>query len=657
MHPFEQALVEMLHEGEEPILSRFGGSHKLLEAVGDLGSSPLMPEFLRLALTALSGSSDADREILCEFACSCIEATKDGFAWSEAVELLDQARPLPNNGDERCFAYFLTIALDRLAEPVARGAALDGAMRWATQDRKRQLRLLSLLLDVSVDDDELFLVRAAKLMGIAYSHWREIELVNRLLEFTKIGGVADEAAFELGMAKLSDALDAQTRKAAADAFESAHHWFKQACNLREQRPDAGLYVHCLEALFKFSQTEGNSGWDIILSELSGKIFEIYNWHSDSSAPPWLGSRYAEGACWQMLAMNLRELSKYLDEVAWYEPSIIIKDYLMGCYTASRSILKRSQLGGIEALVRPRIKGNIAHNEAQAHLLKVWLRRNSGHEWEDEARGLLKDVDSLIAEIHANPPDAAALRSPVAALIARTKLPAEAKASALAAISSAQAVHFDNLSDAEWAIIDSCIRSVADCSDYKNNPIGQCLFNAVLVWTIRFLVNRLEMTRKDDRRIGYLFESNDGKLPHESDLQHDYHCFMFSILAGTEIEVYNVGGGRADVRFTYHGERLIVEVKREMTDCSFEALERAYSTQATDYQNVSIRLGFLLVLDLVERRTGGTAHISSLLKSGVVTRRDESEPRRLITVKVPGRRFSPSDTTKQAKKSVSIKSKN
>ncbi len=132
--------------------------------------------------------------------------------------------------------------------------------------------------------------------------------------------------------------------------------------------------------------------------------------------------------------------------------------------------------------------------------------------------------------------------------------------------------------------------------------------------------------------------------------------MFSTLAGAEMEVGNVGGGRADIRFTYRGERLVVEVKRERSDCSFEALERSYATQATDYQNISIRLGFLLVLDLVEVKTGGPLHFSDLVKTSTVTRKGESEPRRLVIIKVPGRRLSPSETTRQAKKSTPKKAK-
>jgi hypothetical protein len=52
------------------------------------------------------------------------------------------------------------------------------------------------------------------------------------------------------------------------------------------------------------------------------------------------------------------------------------------------------------------------------------------------------------------------------------------------------------------------------------------------------------------------------------------------------------GGRAGVRLKSSGERVVIEVKRELEDSSFDALATSYQAQTSDYQNVSVRLGFL-----------------------------------------------------------------
>jgi hypothetical protein len=93
---------------------------------------------------------------------------------------------------------------------------------------------------------------------------------------------------------------------------------------------------------------------------------------------------------------------------------------------------------------------------------------------------------------------------------------------------------------------------------------------------------------------------------------------------------------------------VIEVKREMKDSSFDAIADSYAAQSTDYQNVSIRLGFLIVLDLVATKTEGTPHISTLFQTRDVIRTGEAVPRSITMVKVPGRRMRPSDLTKAAK---------
>lgn len=93
---------------------------------------------------------------------------------------------------------------------------------------------------------------------------------------------------------------------------------------------------------------------------------------------------------------------------------------------------------------------------------------------------------------------------------------------------------------------------------------------------------------------------------------------------------------------------MVEVKRELKDSSFDALAAFYQGQTAEYQNVSVRLGFLLVLDLSNDPKVGTPHIQGLVKPRLVQRVGEDHPRLIVIVKVPGNRKRPSDLTKAAK---------
>ena len=93
---------------------------------------------------------------------------------------------------------------------------------------------------------------------------------------------------------------------------------------------------------------------------------------------------------------------------------------------------------------------------------------------------------------------------------------------------------------------------------------------------------------------------------------------------------------------------LARLRREYDDCSFDTLERYYSAQTTDYQNTSIRIGFLLVLDQTEIRIEGTLHITTLIKPCTIIRKTEIESCLVVIVKVPGRRLRPSDLTKVVK---------
>ncbi|WPB73931.1 hypothetical protein KYC5002_33455 [Archangium violaceum] len=643
-------MIEALEAGEQPSLARFGGLDAMLQASAELAASPMMPEFLRMALDCLKEEDKSKVQGLAEFTCRCLEGSRDGFGWTEAVDLLDTARPLPVWVEERCFSRFLVLAADRSAESIARASALDGALRWAAEDRKRQLRLLLTLLDVAADDDPGFLARAAKIMGVTYSHWGESELLSRLRTLTELSGVSDEAAFELGMAKLGDGLSAENQQTATSSFEAAGYWFDRAAHAREQRPDAQAYARCLEMLIAFSRGEGLDRLEHVASALLVDAFQLHAWHARPDSPSWLGARHAEATSWALMALSLKTLAGHLDALSWWEPAVVIEQHLLAAYAAGRSILKRGRASGVEVLVRPRIEGSLVQRDWQAHLLKTWLARHTENEWREEAEALSAKVDTLVSERRrGHPHEAAAARPTVAALLDQAQIPPDAKVLAMAVIADAQALHVANMAAAEEAIIQSCVEVAWSLSDYRENERGRMLFNAVLAWTIRFVASRLDLTQGDVPGLSYLFERDDGSLPHENELQADYHRLMLSNVLGTEIEVSNIGGGRADLRFAFGPERLVVEVKRESDDCSFERLERFYAAQTTDYQNVSVRFGFLLVLDQTEIRRSGTPHISTLVRPVLVVRNGETEPRCIVIVNVPGRRLRPSDLTREARR--------
>ena len=107
-----------------------------------------------------------------------------------------------------------------------------------------------------------------------------------------------------------------------------------------------------------------------------------------------------------------------------------------------------------------------------------------------------------------------------------------------------------------------------------------------------------------------------------------------------LEVSDVAAGRADILVDLYRTRLVIEVKHEDADASYDALLQKYGSQATEYSNTSARIGFLLVLDR-SRADGSAGHIEEKVAVRVVRKPGDTEDRLLVIVVMPGRRKRPS----------------
>lgn len=651
MHPIEAELIEIVKSGRDWQLEDLGGITKLAPAARSLGSTPIMPELLHPLVLAWSDAKAADRDTHKGVLHDLLEVATTDFVLLEAVDILEHHRPLPDEGDECCFMLFLAKAAtgDRSLSGLSRGAALDGAFRWAGDNRRWQLRLLDFFLGLAPGDDTEFLRRAVKIVGVAFSHWRDKELVEVLHKLSQLEAVRPEAAFELGMAALAEAMDRADSNAAATAFREAREWFGESDEISEHRPEASLYLNGLDLLLNFHSGAVSASLDTVSVRVQQRAFELHAW-SGGSGPPWLGARQTEAACWSALASAVAGLAGSLDEPSWWEPAAVIEESLLSVYSAGRSILRRDKHGGVEAMVRPRIRASVATQAGQAHQVRTWLQQNATHEWTAEAQDLIAQIGSFIEQSGSpeNPPEAASERTSLAAIIAGSKIPGEQRSILLGVVANAMSLQLANMTSSEADVIERCCNEVRGHTDYSTNMNGARLFDTVLLWLVRFVFNRLELTKGDDPTGSYLFERDDGSMPHEDELQQDFFRWVATYAAGSDLEPTNIASGRADIRLKFGPERLVVEVKREEKDCSFDALFKSYAAQTADYQNVSIRLGVLLVLDLATPNREGTPHLTSLFEIRRVCRLGEDQSRFILIVKIPGRRKRPSDLTKLAR---------
>jgi hypothetical protein len=650
MHPMEREIVAHLELGREITIEVLGGVAAVVASADLLAGSRFKPEIVGALVAFWARSSSNQDQFLEATLTSLLAGIENDLTLMGVIDVLDALRPLPGEADEICFSSFLAKAKDISLPAVTRGMAAEGSFRWAVANRRWQLRLLDFLLGVSVSEAPELIRRVAKLNGIAHTHWHEPELLGKLKEFTENVETATDASLELGMASLMDGLDADGQSAALASFNRAKNWFEKSLSHSEVNPEARLFLECLHLITAYQSVADRQMFADTLNRISSSAFELTAWFDTQDSPSWLGTRRLQALYWNQLALALEGLLDELDEASWWQPAAVIEEHVLAVYSASRSILRRGPDGNINSLLRPRIIASLARHRGQAHLLKTWIKKNLSHEWAIDAQLLLAEVERSASEsdFPVNPSDAAIGQMSIAALIDKQYLPDSTKRTLLQVIHNAVALHADNLTAAEIDIIVDAVGDAKHYPDYQTNPHARRLFESILLWLVRFLYNRLEMTRADDPTVEYLFQRADGKNVTEDALQDDFFRWLTTNAAGSDLEATNLGGGRADLRLKSSSERVVVEVKRELQDSSFDSLAASYEAQTTDYQNVSIRLGFLLVLDLSINNDEGTPHIRSLVQTRPVRRTGEAHPRLLVIVRIPGNRKRPSDLTKAAK---------
>jgi hypothetical protein len=641
----EKILINALEEGRTLTLDELGGISALKCDEETLVVSPLMSYFLVIVLEYINKFEGNDIELAESFILLCFEAVTDEFTIQEAINYLEPHRPFSKSFEDRCFKITLKEAQNCKKPPITRSWSLEGAFRFALDSLARRYQLLSYLVELPVDDEPEYLRHAVKIVGLAYTYWADNNLVIVLEKLTKIDLAEDEAFFELGLASLASALNAKSTDEAKIWFKKSYSQFEQSIAKREHRPDAEAFHAAISILFAFDKNDLHAHYSHNLERLK-KSIAIYNiWHKSDAGPAWLMARETEMVNWHMLTTKLEALLGYLSEPSWFEPIIVIEQALLHIYNASRTLLKRNQSGGLETLVQPTIEASLIHNQGQLYVLEKWLERQPPDDLSSIGQELMRSINLTKQEMYSGKELGVAvnfslLATPLQEII--NDLPDKYKSPIDQVLEDCINLQKRDMSPVLERILENCISEVAHIDDYKDSTTKE-IFHTILFQTLRFLENRMDMTKKNNPRLKYLFEIEANEsLPLESELQMDYYEFMHgNISAGTiKVEVSDIASGRADVYFSFGSIKFITEVKRDSSDCTFSALRTKYIGQASEYQNTNVKLGFLLVLDLTKKSksAGSIEEHVKVEKSGLPVSNIEHV---IVVITVPGRRKTPS----------------
>jgi hypothetical protein len=627
----DQIIIQLLESDDEIKLNHLGGLDYLCENINVISISKFAPEILTSIISEFDKLSVNEKTLGENILIGIIERCDDEFSIQEILNTILNANKRIRNS---CFKVCLTQSANVEKNSLVRAWLLEASFRFALIDKTKRFSLLSILIDISIDDCPVYLRYSSKILGLAYSNWQEQDLIEKLIEISDVNLGVDEVWFELGMSYLLNALNSQEHDKALESFLLAKDHFSKSIELGSERPDAVAYYNALLVLTSLSDKNHTLNYKELINKINEALIIYHAWHVSQEESEWCSARNIEITNWYTLISKLEHLLIHLNEPSWFEPKVVIESYLLNIYTSSRAIFKKRKNGGLEKLIQPKIEGLLINERSKIYVLDKWLETQDISELKDvglELKSNLEDVKCY----HENQS-----RQHFEKLeqLSSELLP-DRKTSLDQFFDNCTSVNLGEINPIIEQLLTKILNGVESNSSYNIDKVKRG-FHILLNQSITFLESRMNLTQMDSKRVSYLYQNS--PLPKEVALQDDFHDYLIGNLydANISVEKSNVAGGRVDVSVAFSSFNFSVEIKRDSKDCSFEAIRSKYLGQAAEYLVTDVKLGFLMVLDITDK-SSGMESIESNVKVEIIKKENDPIERAIIVIVVPGNRKTPS----------------
>ncbi|MGH0218506.1 hypothetical protein NKY68_00270 [Sinorhizobium meliloti] len=626
--------MELLRRGERPTVADFGGIGELLARVGEIASSDFASEFLSTLVGAGAFSQTSETTSL--FAADLVQATTDDIALNEMLDVVSRIVPLGESAAKRLFDHLLASAFDKTLATSFRTAALRGALLFAGGSSKRVAKLAGELSYHGCDDDPYFVAHALRIAGLLYANEPSAGLRDLITDSLPLTEVADQTHFELGMIAFRTATDETSPKDVAATLAEAQSHFDAAAQARSSRHDAVAFSCAIGVLRGFYDDAAVPDLKAASARVEEAASMFYS-YSAGEAWPFDQSRALEVAALTSVSRRVSALSASMADPIWLEGAATIENELIEAYCANRSVAGGRPERGLGTILRPRIERDVSSNPRHAEMVQTWLRRfaiGASPEFEPLSRivgGALEASRSFT--------DAADGQPTFVAVVERLRSSSVAGAQELAtAIEQSAIVDAIHTSDNIQRILADIGSSFDGLEDFQD--VARARFLMICWKLLLFMEHRLDATAAQDPTGAYLFHRVGEPKPLEKKLQSDLLAFLHRGKMPAGDEIRGVAGGRADIEVKMDRHRFIVEVKRELSDGSFDAIMQSYGGQAKTYQATNVKLGFLFVLNL-SKNVQSTPDIENCvqIKRGMLF--DDGIDRGMVLLRMPGNRIPPS----------------
>ncbi|GGP77325.1 hypothetical protein GCM10010265_64530 [Streptomyces griseoincarnatus] len=671
-----QADDEDLERG--PTLADLGGLQTVLREADEVAAGPQLPYLLTAFARSLAEVPEDGRRRLTDATLQGLRSPHAAWTLAEAVDVLctwPSLLDLLGRQTTRVLADHAEDALASTAAAALAQPALAGLLRLCLAGAANPHRLLTLLTEITGQEDAEALDRLPSLIGIAHDHFPDAGLVSVLSTLHNHPDLPTalraDAGYELAVVELRHALDAPNHADIETRLRQALLRFSELDRTQEARLDARAYATALEAVLAFTPAPDahlHGSLAAAADRLEQTVQQLSAWRSGMHQLEWLSARGLTQSAWARLVEDLRTAQRQLAQPSWYSPAAALND-LLEVYLASRAVHTRMGTSaepgqGLEALLSPTVEASFLRHDGLLHHLEQALTQDPAFTGHPDAQALFEAVQQRRSQ-----PDTAG----------QDVMPGKALAShpAVSALFGSGAA----LPSEQWdpALLDRLENLLQQTQrgytptgnaqvDAKVEELLQVLrrspawtapdstsFTLLLEYFLRFVHDRFD-AQADlyGERTAYLGparpkgDGSPGVWP-EKALQDDLHQHLSGLLTPGSVqrELIDVASGRTDVTYTPQpGHRFVLEVKRRTKAYSHEGVERDYLAQAANYTATGPPFGMLLVGDHSNHQ-GGYSDFDDRIWITSYARSTTEVPRLVVVAVLPIGRPTPSALRKQA----------
>lgn len=630
MNKIEEILINNLEKDLPISLSTIGGLDGLKESRKDILTSKFLDIVLNMIVDEVELGDREKISFITDFFSDGLKNNLDEITVREAV------LTLCNNPEKLsgCFNTLLDLLKDQDRNSFLKSQYLLAAFQIATYNKAKKHYLIGCLLEEDELDDQNYFSHYVKILGLSYSFFQDESIFERLTDVMHTS-VDDDGLFEVGMGYLRKGISAISHADAYYSFTKAKSYFNKVDS--STHTDAYCIDLILEILLSYANKSAKEEQiHDTLNKIENTIRLSSGWHRVDASLPWASARNAEIINWYQLVSVLKNSMAALEEISWFDPKIVIENYLLQIYNCNRTLLKKETGKGVDHLIQPLVQMKFNQQETYVYLLDKWISSQPKHELWANAGKLRQDIaDYKRSSSLGKDEGTAEITTSTVPFIER--IPTEKRSQFKEFAKEYMISEFNNTSYNLIKIFEKIVTELEVIESFRNHVIGSN-FRKHVYNTLKFLESRMDATRGNISAVTYLFE----KDQKEDALQNDYYLYMGAAPSNGKIniEVNNIAGGRADVVFNHIDHQFVFEVKRELSNSSFENIRKQYLGQAGEYQNTGPKLGGLLVLDLTNNKDSIGA-IEDNIQLEFIYDQAGKPVRAILVIKVVGNRTTPS----------------